>query len=420
MLLRAVPIALALLGAPLFAVIASQALMGFSISGLDPAIVAMEIASLAESPVLVSLPLFVFAGEIMSRAGTSRRLMDLARAAVGFLPGGLGVVTVGVCAAFTALTGASGVTIVALGGLLYPALLREGFPKRYALGLVTTSGSLGLLFPPAIPVILYAVIARVPVEQMFLAALVPGLVMMLLLGLHAVAVGKRRRLPTQAFSLAELVRALKAAAFELPLPLVVIGGVYTGLIALSEAAAVIAGYALLVEVAIYRDVPVRDLLDALRRSMVLSGAILIILAVSLASTNYLVDQQVPARLFHLVKGLIGDTWSFLIALNLFLLALGAILDIFSAVVLVVPLLLPLAAQYDVGPMHLGVIFLANMEIGYCTPPVGINLFLAAHRFNEPVLGVCRSTLPFLGLLALVVLLVTYVPWVSQALPGWAS
>jgi tripartite ATP-independent transporter DctM subunit len=353
----------------------------------------------------------------MAKARTSERLVGLSRALLGWMPGGLGVVTLLVCAAFTALTGASGVTIIALGALLYPSLVNENYPERFSLGLVTTSGSLGLLFPPAIPLILFGIIAREDINNLFLAGIVPGALMILLLALWCVRQGLRSRIKLTRLQGGTVLRAAREAIWELPLPVIVLGGIYSGWFALGEAAAVTAAYVLVVEVIIYRDVPWRDLGRIMRRSMTLVGGILIILAVSQASTNLLIDREVPQRLFEFVQGWFSSKWSFLIALNLFLLMLGAVLDIFSATVLVVPLLLPIAAGYGVHPVHLGIIFLANMEIGYCTPPVGLNLFIASYRFKQPILTTCRASLPFLAILAGVVLLVTYVPALSLWLPG---
>jgi tripartite ATP-independent transporter DctM subunit len=407
----------ALMGTPLFALIAATAILGFMSDGLDPSLVAMEIHRLVDTPVLVSIPLFTFAGELMARSRTSERLVGFSKALLGWMPGGLGIVTLLVCAAFTALTGASGVTIIALGALLYPSLTSEGYPERFSLGLVTTSGSLGLLFPPAIPLILFGIIAREDINNLFLAGIVPGVLMILLLGLWCVRQGLKSRIPLTPFRAADIASAARKAAWELPLPVIVLGGIYSGWFALGEAAAVTAAYVLLVEVAVYRDVKWHELPGIMTRSMTLVGGILIILAVSQASTNLLIDQEVPQRLFEYVQGFVSSKWSFLMLLNVFLLALGAVLDIFSATVLVVPLLLPIAAGYGVDPVHLGIIFLANMEIGYCTPPVGLNLFIASYRFQKPILTTCRSTLPFLAILAAVVLLITYVPALSLWLPG---
>ncbi|HOC44499.1 MAG TPA: TRAP transporter large permease subunit [Thermoanaerobaculales bacterium] len=411
-------LALAVLGAPLFAVIAAGALLGFARSGVDPMIVAMEIFRIAETPVLLAIPLFTFAGYLLGESGAPRRLVRTSNALFGWLPGGLAVVALIACALFTAFTGASGVTIVALGALLLPALNQVGYPERFNLGLVTTSGSLGLLFAPSLPLILYGIVASQPIDQLFLAGLMPGVLMLVLMSLWAVRVGHRSaaaRAPGRTFDLREAAAALRAAAWEVPLPVIVLGGVYSGVFAVSEAAAVTAVYVLVVEVLVYREIPLRRLPGIMRDSMVLVGGILIILGASLASTNYMIDAQVPTRLFEAVTAHVSSQLTFLILLNVFLLVLGTLLDIFSALVIVVPLLLPLAAGYGVDPIHLGIIFLANMQIGYCTPPVGMSLFIASYRFDKPVVLLYRAALPFLGILLVCVLLITYWPWLSLAL-----
>ena len=322
------------------------------------------------------------------------------------------MITVVICALFTAFSGASGTTIVALGSLLYPALVDQGYSERFSLGLITTAGSLGLLFPPAVPLILYGVVSGVDINQLFLAGIIPGSVMLLFLAALCVFHSLRRGLPTQAFSLANLARALRASCWEIPLPFVVMGGIYGGFFAVSEAAAITACYVLISELLIYREIPFRRLFSIIVQSMSLVGALLIILAVSFAATNLLIDQQVPSRLFHFVQSAVHDKTSFLFLLLLFLLALGCLLDIFSATVLIVPLLLPLAGGFGLDPIHLGIVFLAAMQIGYCTPPVGMNLFISAYRFEVPVMRVVVSVLPFLGVLLAAVVLLLLLPWLS--------
>jgi len=410
-------ILLAVLGAPLFAVIAAGALLGFARSGVDPMIVPMEIYRIAETPVLLAIPLFTFAGYLLGESRAPQRLVRASNALLGWLPGGLAVVALVACAMFTAFTGASGVTIVALGALLLPALNEIGYPERFNLGLITTSGSLGLLFAPSLPLILYGIVASQPIDQLFLAGLMPGTLMLVLLALWSLRVGRQSvadHRPSRSFNLREAAAALRAAIWEAPLPLLVLGGVYSGLFAVSEAAAVTAVYVLVVEVLIYREIPLRRLPEIMRDSMVLVGGILIILGASLASTNYMIDAQVPSKLFETVTAMVTSKLTFLILLNLFLLILGTMLDVFSALVIVVPLLLPLAAGYGIDPIHLGIIFLANMQIGYSTPPVGINLFIASYRFDRPVVLLYRAALPFLAILLVCVLLITYWPWLSLA------
>jgi len=411
-------VALALLGAPLFAVIGAGALYGFHRAGMDISIVVMEVNRMVDTPVLVSIPLFTFAGYLMGESDTSRRLVALSEAALGWMPGGLAVVAVAVCGVFTALTGASGVTIIALGALLYPALLSEGYPEGFSLGLVTTSGSLGLLFPPAIPLILYGVIAQTSIDDMFVAGLLPGALMVLFLSAYSVWLGRRKRIGLQKFRTGTLLQALRGALWELPLPFIVLGGIYSGWFAVSEAAAVTAVYVFVVEVLVYREVRLRDVPSVMRKSMTLVGGILVILGVSLASTNLLIDQQAPVKLFAFVKGHIVSKWTFLAVLNVFLLILGCILDIFSAIVLVVPLILPIAAGYGIDPVHLGIVFLANMQIGYCTPPIGMNLFIASYRFKQPVLKLYAACLPFLLILLAALLVITYWPALSLVLTRW--
>jgi len=413
---------LALMGAPLFTVILAAAMLGFYSSEIDLSVVAIEFFRIADMPVLLAIPFFTFAGYLLSESQAPQRLVRLTRAWLGWMPGGLALVALVACALFTAFTGASGVTIVALGALLLPALTQAGYSERFGLGLVTTSGSLGLLFAPALPLILYAVIAQqlsigppVTVDAMFLAGLLPGLLM--LLALSAWSLWNSRGQPLARFDGHEAWLALRQAGWELPLPVVVLGGVYGGFFAISEAAAVTAFYVLLVEVVIRREIPLRKLPAVMRQSMVVVGGILVILGVSLASTNYLIDAQVPTRLFQAIQGWVSGKLQFLIALNLFLLALGMVLEIFSALVLIIPLLLPVALGYDIHPVHLGIIFLANMQIGYFTPPVGMNLFIASYRFNRPVLELYRATLPWFFILLLTLLVITYWPALSLWLPG---
>jgi tripartite ATP-independent transporter DctM subunit len=334
------------------------------------------------------------------------------------MPGGLAVVALMACALFTAFTGASGVTIVALGALLFPALAEAGYSERFNLGLITTSGSLGLLFAPSLPLILYGIVAEVRVDQMFVAGILPGFLMLALLALWSVRAGTRARTRVETprrFQLSEAAAALRAAVWELPLPIIVLGGVYSGFFAVSEAAAVTAVYVFVVEVLIYREIPLRRLPEIMRESMVLVGGILIILGASLASTNYMIDAEIPMKLFDVVTEHISSKITFLILLNVFLLVLGTMLDIFSALVLIVPLVLPIAIGYGIDPIHLGIIFLANMQIGYCTPPVGMNLFIASYRFEKPIVLLYRAAVPFLVILLISVLLITYWPALTLAL-----
>ncbi len=415
-------IAIALLGAPLFAVIAASAMIGFYQEELDLSIMAIEFYRLAEMPILLAIPLFTFAGYLLSESKAPTRLVRVTQALLGWMHGGLAIVSLAACALFTAFTGASGVTIVALGALLYPALMKAGYRENFSLGLITTSGSLGLLFAPSLPLILYGIIVQqlgvgrpLSIDELFLAGILPGLLMLVILSSWSIWTNRVQQ--TQPFDWNETKAALWEAKWELPLPLIVLGGIYSGYFAVSEAAAVTVIYVLIVEVLIYREITLGRLPQVVRESMVMVGAILVILGVSLASTNYMIDAQIPTRLFDFISANISDRYTFLILLNIFLLILGTMLDIFSALVLMVPLLLPVAVGYGIDPVHLGIIFLANMQIGYFTPPVGMNLFIASFRFNRPVAQLYRSTLPFFFLLLGCVLIITYWPSLSLWLPG---
>ncbi|MES9899739.1 MAG: TRAP transporter large permease subunit [Sedimenticola sp.] len=413
---------LALLGAPLFTIIAASAMLGFYHSEVDLSVVAIEFFRIAEMPILLAIPLFTFAGYLLGESKAPQRLVRLTQALLGWMPGGLAIVSLIACALFTAFTGASGVTIVALGALLYPALTQSGYKENFGLGLVTTSGSLGLLFAPALPLILYAVIAQqlgigggITVNAMFLAGILPGLLMLALLSLWSIY--NSRGQDAVPFNRSEALAAARDAGWEIPLPLLVLGGIYSGFFAISEAAAVTVLYLFIVEVLIKREISLRQLPKVMRESMIMVGGILVILGLSLASTNYLIDAEVPARLFETLQSLVSNKLTFLILLNIFLLALGTLLDIFSALVLVLPLLLPIAIGYGIDPVHFGIIFLANMQIGYFTPPVGMNLFIASYRFNKPVMQLYRATLPWFLILLVAVLIITYWPGLSLWLPG---
>ncbi len=411
-LAAALLVLLAVIGAPLFTVIAASAMLGYQREGIDLMAIAIEILGLAEMPFLSAIPLFTFAGYLLSESNAPRRLVRLTGAVLGWMPGGLALVALVACAFFTAFTGASGVTIIALGAILYPALKHDGYPDHFNLGLVTTSGSLGLLFAPSLPLILYGVIAEVPIDGLFRAGILPGLLMLLMLSGWSLWVNRRNRTPLHNFSWGEVRAALDESKWELPLPVVVLGGIYSGYFAVSEAAAVTALYVLLVEVAILREIGLAELPRIMRESMLLVGGILIILGVSLASTNYMIDAAVPQTLLGIVSEFVSSQATFLILLLLFLLVLGAILDIFSAIVLVVPLILPIATQYGVNEFHLGIVFLAAMQLGYLTPPVGLNLFIASYRFDKPIMHVYAATFPFLIILLLSVIVITAWPQLS--------
>jgi len=412
-------ILLGLLGVPLFAMILAATMLGFYTGEVDFSIIAAELYRLAGTPMLLALPLFAYVGYILSESNTSERLLRLTHVFFGWMPTGLAIVSLVICAVFTAFTGASGITIVALGALLLPALIKDGYEERFSLGLVTTSGSLGLLLPPSIPLILYGIIVqqmnlgqKFTLPELFMAGLLPAILMIIMLALWAAWESRHIELEKTEFSVKEAVSALKQALWELPLPLFIGVGIFGGFLAISEVAAVTALYITLVEVFIYKEIKIDGLQKVVIDAMKMVGGILLILGVSLAFTNYLVDAEIPMHLFEWIKGNVDGKITFLILLNVFLLILGAILDIFSALVIIVPLIVPIAINYGVHPIHLGVIFLANMQIGYFTPPVGMNLFIASYRFNKTITELYKATIPFMVILMIAVVIITYVPWLS--------
>lgn len=403
---------LALLGTPLFIVMSLAALGAFTLSEVDVSAVAVEIYRLASAPTLLTIPLFTFAGYIMAESKAPARLLRFAEAALGWLPGGVAIVSLVICAFFTAFTGASGVTIIALGGLLYPILKNEGYSEKFSLGLITTSGSLGLLFPPSLPIILYGLVANVDIDELFKAGIIPGVFLILILSFWSIRQGnlKRTRKP---FSAKELVDSFKACFFEALLPVAVLFGIYGGYTTATEAAALTAFYILIVECFIYRDLNfIKDIPKIILDSMALVGGILLILCCALGLTNYLVDEEVPMKIFELMRTFLHDKYSFLLFLNIFLLIVGSLMDIFSAIIVVVPLIVPIANEFGVHPVHLAIIFLTNLEIGYITPPVGINLFISSFRFKKPVTELYKSSLPFLFLLLFALVIITYIPQLS--------
>ena len=412
----------ALAGAPLFAVLLAGAMVGFIAADIDLAIVAIEVYRIVDTPLLVALPLFTYAGYVLSEGRTSERLVGLVQSAFGWMPSGLAIVGFVACAVFTALTGASGVTIVALGALLLPALKKSGFGEKFSLGLVTTSGSLGLLLVPSVPLILYGIVAQqmdtgepFTIVELFIAGIMPVMLMLACLIGWTLWVHRGGQIPKTPFSWVQVRKAIVAARWDLPLPVVVLGGIYSGYFAISEAAAVTAVYVTIAQVLLYRDIRLKQLPAIIIDAMVMVGGILLVLGVALAFTNFLVDQEVPQKLFEFMQAHIESATMFLLLLNILLLLLGAMLDIFSALVIMVPLILPVAVGYGVHPVHLGIIFLANMQIGYFTPPVGMNLFIASYRFKKPLLEIYAACWPFMVVLLIALLLITYVPWFSLAL-----
>jgi C4-dicarboxylate transporter, DctM subunit len=404
---------LMLSGAPLFTVFGALALYLFFASGIDISAVIIELYRLTDMPPLVAIPLFAFAGYMLAESNAPRRLVNLSQAVFGWIPGGLAIVVLVTCAFFTAFTGASGVTIVALGGLLYPMLIKEHYPEKFSLGLVTASGSIGLLFPPSLPIIVYGMVAGVSIDKLFVAGIIPGIVLISIIAIYSVREGIRSQVPRVPFIWSNVIRTMKEAAWELPLPFIIIVGIYGGFVTATEAASVTAFYVFIVEVFIYRDLKMfSDLPRVMKESMLLVGAIISILGVALGLTNYLIDQQVPQKLFEFVQTNISSQITFLLILNGFLIIVGMMMDIFSATIVVVPLILPIARAFHVDPVHLGIVFLTNLEIGYLTPPVGLNLFLSSLRFKKPVLHITKSVLVFILLELVALMVITYWPGLS--------
>lgn len=411
----------ALIGVPLFMIFGAVALYSFNQAGIDSSAIMIEFYRLASAPTLITIPLFTFAGYMMAESGTPKRLVGVAQAVLGWLPGGLAIVTIVACAFFTAFTGASGVTIIALGGLLYPILVKEKYDDNFSMGLVTSCGSLGLLFPPSLPLILYGLIATVSIDKLFLAGIFPGILLVVALSGYSIYFGVKRKTKSVPFVWANVFRAVRASIWELPLPFIILFGIYGGFITASEAAAVTCLYVFIIEVFIYRDIKLfSDVPRIIRESMVLVGGILIILGVAMGMTNYIVDAQIPLRIFDWVSQYISSKMMFLIVLNIFLLIVGCLMDIFSATIVVVPIITPIAYQYGVDPVHLGIIFLTNLEIGYLTPPVGLNLFISSFRFNRAIFELYRISIPYLIILTICLLIITYVPELSLSLIKWLN
>jgi len=406
-------VVIALIGAPLFTALAAGALLVSFASEISPDILIIEMNRLTASPNMLALPLFIFAGVIMSHGGAPKRLVAFYRANFGFLPGGIAVVTLISCAFFTMFSGASGVTILALGGLLYPILKDEGYPEKFNLGLLTTSGSLGLLFPPSLAMIIYGVVANVSIEDLFIAGIFPGFLLIVLLSIYSAYTGNLNNVKHHKFVFSESAIACKRCLLDLFLPIGILLGFFGGFLSLTEIAAATAAYALFIDTVIYKTISLRKQgLHLLTEASLLFGSLIIILLIALGLTNLLIDAQLPTLLLNFIEQFIDTKIEFLILLNIFLLLVGAIMDIFSAILVVVPLLLPLALRYDIHPIHLGIIFIANLEIGYSTPPIGINLFIASNRFRKPIHTLFQSTIPFLLIMLVWLLMITYIPELS--------
>jgi C4-dicarboxylate transporter, DctM subunit len=416
----AVIIAAAVLGAPIFVLLGGVALVAFLAAGSAPVVLIIKAnEELTQSVGLAAIPLFTLAGFLLAEGRSSQRLLRVLRAWFGWAPGGTAIAAASLCAFFTLLTGGSGVTILALGGLLLPALIADGYREKFSIGLLTASGSLGLLFPLSVPLILYAIVAKVPMDQLFIGGLLPGLFMLGLMAALGVREGVRSGAQRTPFRWKEAISAMLEAKWELLLPVVVLFVMLGGFATPVESAAVAALFALVVQWFIHRDLPsMWDVLRVVGDCVALVGGVLLILSVAVGLTNYMVNANFASLLIDWTTTHVHSPIVFLLCLNVFLIVVGCLMDIFSAIVVVVPLILPFAEPYHINLVHLGIIFIANLELGYLHPPVGLNLLLASVRFKKSVLQVTWATLPMLGVLALGVLLITYVPWLTTGLLGW--
>ncbi len=403
-------IILAVLGLPLFIAIAAGGVYASIESELNPVVLIIELYRLANQPNLITIPLFTLAGIIMAAGGSPKRLITLFNALLGWMPGGLAIAGIVSCSFFTAFTGASGVTIIALGGLLYPLFLQANYSEKFSLGLLTSSGSIGLLFPPSLAILLYGIVSGTNIDDLFLGGLLPGLLLLVMLSLYSFKSARSWHNPIHAFSVRVLMDAVNKTKWDILLPLLIITGIFGGFVTVTEAAAITAAYALFIETVIYKEIKLTDdLPKILIDTATLVGSILIILGVAMGLTNLLIDTQLPNKLLSLIESHIDSQLHFLLLLNVFLLIIGAMMDIFSAIVVVVPLIMPLAMRYQVDPVHLGILFLANLEIGYMTPPVGLNLFIASQRFGKDILTLFQSAVPFLALMLVWLLMISYLP-----------
>jgi len=402
-----------LCGAPLFSIIGGAAVLLFKfVAEGSMSATIVEMYRLANAPGIIAIPLFIFAGYVFAESNSSKRLIKFSDALLGWLPGGLAVVTVLVSTIFTAMTGGSGITIIACGGILLPALIQNKYDEDFSLGYITSVASSGVLFIPSLPIIIYGMVAQIDITQFFIAATIPALIIMIVLVVYGIYYGARHKIPTTPFSIRNVVTSLWEIKWVVPLPVIVIGGIYGGLITVGEAASVTVVYAMISECLIYQEIGLKKLFEIAINSMITVGAILVVLGTALGLTNFLVDQEVPQKLMEFIMQTIHNKYVFLFCLNIFLLIVGCIMDIFSAIVVVVPLIAPVASEFSIDPFHLGVIFLANLTIGYITPPVGMNLFISSLRFGIPVMRLYRVVVPCLIILLIALLLITYIPQMS--------
>jgi len=408
-----------LAGAPIFIVLGSLAALLFAADGVPLASISVEAYRIASNPILPTIPLFTLAGTVLATGKASSRLVRLFQAWLGWMPGGSAIAAICVCAFFTTFTGGSGVTILALGGLMLPVLIKQGYSEKFSLGVLTSSGSLGILLPPSLLIILYGVASHTPINQLFIAGLVPGLLLVGLICGYALYKARSLKANEQKFDLMTALRALAESKWEVLLPVAVLYGIFSGRATLVEVAAAAAAYTLIIELVVHRDIKIGvDLAGIFKECAIMVGGIMIILASAMGLTSYLIFADVPLMAAELIQSLTRTPWVFLLALNGFLLVAGCLLDIISAIVVVIPLILPVAADFGIDPLHLGIIFLANMELGYLTPPVGMNLYLASFRFDKPIMTVFRASLPFFLINLIAVLVITFVPALSVGVVHW--
>jgi len=402
-----------MIGVPLFAAIGLASILLFLNGGIDPTIVLIEMNRLASAPTLLAIPLFTLAGYILAKSKAPERLFKFANTLLGWLPGGIAIVSLVTCALFTCLTGASGITIIAIGGLIYPILKKQNYSEKFSLGLITSSGSLGLLFPPSLPLILYGMVASVSVEKLFLAGIIPGILLIFVLSLYSIYKEPPQKKNKERFTFYKLFKSGKDAVWEIIIPIIVITSIYSGKASVVESAAITAFYVMVVEFLIKKDITIRkDLIPIMGESVQLIGGILIILCSSMGFTAYLIDEQIPQNALVWIQSIITSKYTFLIVLNIFLLITGTLLDIFSAIIIIVPFIVPIAMSYGINPIHLGIIFLTNLEIGYLTPPIGMNLFISSFRFKKSITYLYKSSIPFLIILLITLIIITYIPGLS--------
>ena len=399
-------------GAPIFVGMGGLAILFFWQDYTPLSAISAETYRIVVSPTLSTIPLFTLAGYILAESKASERLVRLFRALFGWIPGGTPIVLVLLCGFFTALTGGSGVTILALGGLLFPLLMKEGYSKHFSLGLITVAGSLGLLFPPSLPLIIYGVTAAVSVKAILLAGIIPGFLRLAMVGGWAVWQGEAQHVKRHQFNLSKIKESIIETKWEAMIPFLILFGIFGGFTTLVETAAMTVVYVFIIEVFVFKDLKSKDLRRIILDCATLIGGVLIILGVAMGLTSYLVDAQIPFKLLAWVQTFISSKFVFLLMLNIFLLVVGCMMDIFSAIIIVVPLITPLGAYFGIDPVHLAIIFIANLELGFLTPPVGINLFLSAYRFDENMPTIYKSTLPFFMVMLLSVLAITYIPILS--------